>query len=88
MTTQALYIYLFGPLELAWGDRQLPPPASPRARSLLAYLLLHHTRPIPRDRLTGIFWPDRPDSRARRAPLQHPVAGPHGPGSPFLTAAL
>ncbi|HEY76368.1 MAG TPA: tetratricopeptide repeat protein [Thermoflexia bacterium] len=33
----------------------------------MAYLFLHHNRPLPRDRLAGTFWPGRPDAAARRA---------------------
>ncbi len=67
MSKPTLHIRLFGSLELVWSGEALPVPSSPKACSLLAYLILHHNRPIPRDRLTGIFWPERPDARARRA---------------------
>ncbi len=79
MAELTLCIRLFGSLELAL-DRQsqeasadekiVLSPSSPQARSLLAYLILHHGRLIPRDRLTGILWPERSDARARRA-LSH-----------------
>ncbi|RLC91183.1 MAG: hypothetical protein DRI77_14115, partial [Chloroflexi bacterium] len=67
MAILALRIWLFGQFELGWGDAPLPVPQSSAARSLLAYLVVHHDRAIPRDRLTGIFWPERPDPSARRA---------------------
>ncbi|MCD6555126.1 MAG: AAA family ATPase [Anaerolineae bacterium] len=67
MSTFALQVRLFGSLELVWGSDSLSTSLSARSRSLLAYLVLHHDRPIPRDRLAGLFWPERPDSRARRA---------------------
>ncbi len=70
MTEPTLHIHLFGPLELIQGNEPLPLPSSSKTRSLLAYLILHHDQAIPRDRLTGLFWPDRCDSRARRA-LSH-----------------
>jgi DNA-binding SARP family transcriptional activator len=38
--------------------------------SLLAYLILHHNQPISCDKLTGILWPERSNSRARRS-LSH-----------------
>ncbi len=75
----ALCIRLFGSLELVIDQRlQKEPvdeklvlcPSSPQAQSSLAYLILHHDQPIRRDRLTGIFWPERSDARARRA-LSH-----------------
>ena len=67
MSTPALRIRLFGSLELACGDRLLPALPSAKARSLLAYLILHHGQLTSRDRLAGMFWPNRPDARARRA---------------------
>jgi DNA-binding SARP family transcriptional activator/tetratricopeptide (TPR) repeat protein len=67
MNTPTLCIRLFGPLELAWGDESCAAPSSPKARSLLAYLILHRGRAVPRDRMAGIFWPERSDVRARRA---------------------
>ena len=62
-----MQIRLFGPLELAWDNQVLALPSSARTRSLLAYLIFHHDRPVSRDRLAGTFWPERPDARARRA---------------------
>ncbi|RLC99162.1 MAG: hypothetical protein DRI77_03425 [Chloroflexi bacterium] len=67
MSTSALRIRIFGSLELTKEGKHLFTPSSPTARSLLAYLVLRHDQPIPRDRLTGIFWPERTDARARRA---------------------
>ena len=67
MSEPVLRICLFGSLELAWRDEALAPPSSTAARSLLAYLALNCNRPLPRDRLVGLFWPERPDARARRA---------------------
>jgi DNA-binding SARP family transcriptional activator len=51
----------------AQGDGGPAPPSSPTARALLSYLILHRRRRIPRDRLLGLYWPDRPNARARRA---------------------
>ncbi len=62
-----LRIRLFGSFGLACGQEPLPLPRTAAARSLLAYLLLHHGRPLPRDLLTGTFWLDRPDAEARKA---------------------
>ncbi len=91
-----LCVRLFGSLELAagkqpgeeiTGEEIVSRPNSPQARSLLAYLILHHDRPIPRDRLTGIFWPERSDARARRA-LSHAlwqIRNALGPAASRLT---
>ncbi len=62
-----LRIHLFGGLALFYDDILLPPVPGSAARSLLAYLIFHHNQPIFRDCLTGLFWPERPDARARRA---------------------
>ena len=70
MALPKLHVRLFGPFELVWGDETLTIPFPPKARSLLAYLIVHHGRSFPRDLLAGTFWPDRPDHRARRA-LSH-----------------
>ncbi|MEA3397587.1 MAG: hypothetical protein U9R05_09015, partial [Chloroflexota bacterium] len=67
MAMLSLRIWLFGQFELAWGDTPLPTPRSSVARSLLAYLVVHHDRAFPRDVLAGAFWPERPDAAARRA---------------------
>jgi len=51
----------------AGEDARPSVPSSPTAQSLLAYLILRHERAMPRDSLTGVFWPERSDLRARRA---------------------
>ncbi|MBN1813522.1 MAG: tetratricopeptide repeat protein [Anaerolineae bacterium] len=61
-----LQLYTFGELRIELGGQPLRLPTQ-KARDLLAYLILHHDRPISRDFVAGTFWPDRPDPRARRA---------------------
>jgi DNA-binding SARP family transcriptional activator/Tfp pilus assembly protein PilF len=61
-----LQLYTFGELRIELDGYPLRLP-SQKARDLLAYLILHHDRALSRDLLAGVFWPDRPDSRARRA---------------------
>ena len=61
-----LRLYTFGGLRIELDEKLLRLP-TPKARDLLAYLILHHDRPLSRDLLAGAFWPDRPDPRARRA---------------------
>ncbi|MCC6190233.1 MAG: AAA family ATPase [Anaerolineales bacterium] len=64
---------LLGGLALTWTDgerpeaRALPKPPTAKSQSLLAYLLLYRNRAPTRDRLIGMFWPDRPEPRARRS---------------------
>jgi DNA-binding SARP family transcriptional activator/DNA-binding transcriptional ArsR family regulator len=61
-----LRIHLFGGFLLERGGLALPPIASRAGRSLFAYLVMQPDRPIQRDLLAGTFWPDLPESRARR----------------------
>jgi len=63
---ERLHIYLFGGFLLERGGVALPPIASRSGRSLFAHLVMHPDRPLQRDLLAGIFWPDLPDGRARR----------------------
>ncbi len=65
MTT--LKICLLGGFELRGGDEPLPPPATLKARSLLAYLVTYRERSHPRERLADLFWPERPRDRALRS---------------------
>lgn len=63
---EPLHIYLFGGFLLERGHVTLPPIASRTGRSLFAYLVTHRDRPHQRDHLAGVFWPELPESRARR----------------------
>ena len=63
---EPLRIHLLGGFLLERGGVSLPPIASLRGRSLLAYLATHKGRPVQRDLLAGMFWPDSPEGRARR----------------------
>ena len=70
MTKPTLHAYLFGSLELVQGEESLTLPTSATARSLLAYLCIHRGHPVPRSALAGTFWPELPESRARRSLTQ------------------
>src|SRR3954447_23982122 len=59
-----LEVRLAGGLELRADGAELAPPASKRARAVLAYLALH-PGPHPRGRLAARFWPDVLDESAR-----------------------
>ena len=83
MGEASLQIRLLGAPELTWNDAPLSVPSSLKVRSLLAYVIFHHDQRIPRDRLAGLFWPERPDAHARRALSQalwqvRAVLGPAG----------
>jgi len=60
-----LRLSFLGPLDICYDGQQLPKPAALKSQSLLAYLVLHRDMPQPRDRLIGLFWGDRPESKAR-----------------------
>ena len=47
--------------------RELPLPATLKAQSLLAYLMVQRDRPQGRDHLAELFWGDRPEHNARRS---------------------
>jgi DNA-binding SARP family transcriptional activator len=60
-----LRIRLFGDLDVRVAEERLPPIESARARSLLAYLVLHEGVPQARQRLAFLLWPDSSESQAR-----------------------
>jgi oligopeptide transport system substrate-binding protein len=62
-----LRLYFLGPLDIRYDDQPLPKPPTLKSQSLLAYLVLHHHRPQPRERLADLFWGDRPERKARRS---------------------
>ncbi|MFL7794726.1 MAG: BTAD domain-containing putative transcriptional regulator [Anaerolineae bacterium] len=88
MGEASLQIRLLGAPELTWNDAPLSVPSSLKVRSLLAYVIFHHDRRIPRDRLAGLFWPERPDATARRALSQAlwQMRSSLGPAAGRLTA--
>jgi DNA-binding SARP family transcriptional activator/tetratricopeptide (TPR) repeat protein len=63
-----LVVRLLGDLQVRRGASgpAVPIPAK-KVRALLAYLALHPGRPLPRDRLTALLWPDVPDAQARQS---------------------
>ena len=84
---------LLGPFELHVEGQPVRQWRGSRGRMLLAYLLLHHARPVSRDALGGVFWPEAAPDVARnrlhvalyglrrdlRAVSQHPIVA-HGQG--------
>ncbi len=62
-----LSIRLFGLPEFKSGSELLPPFATHKTLSLLAFLILHRERAHARDALADLFWGDRDTSRARRS---------------------
>ncbi|PKO21946.1 MAG: hypothetical protein CVU38_11965 [Chloroflexi bacterium HGW-Chloroflexi-1] len=62
-----LEIRLLGHPEFRRGGQTLPPLATRKTQSLLAYLIFHRDHPHSRDELATLFWGDRDDVRARRS---------------------
>src|SRR5262245_32633593 len=59
-----LRVALLGPPNVTWAGRPLPIPRR-QARALLYRLA--GLRPVPRQQLCFLFWPDTPESDARRS---------------------
>nr|MBC7244177.1 winged helix-turn-helix domain-containing protein [Chloroflexota bacterium] len=66
-THPRLAIYLFGHPEFRRGNEALPPLATHKSQSLLAYLILHRQRPHSRDQLAALLWGDQDDVHVRRS---------------------
>jgi predicted ATPase/DNA-binding SARP family transcriptional activator len=49
------------------ASHTLQKPPTLKSQSLLAYLACHRQHPLPRERLMGMFWGDRPPDKARRS---------------------
>ncbi len=62
--TAALRIYLLGPPSVKWAGCPLAMPRR-QVRALL-FRLAVRLRPVPREHLCFLFWPDTPESTARR----------------------
>lgn len=61
-----LTILTFGGFEVWRGSRRLADFESWKVRTLAAYLVGHHGRSVPRDRVAALLWPDRGADAARR----------------------
>lgn len=66
-THPRLVICLFGCPECRRGNEVLPPLATHKTQSLLAYLILHRHQPQSRDELATLLWGDRDDAHARHS---------------------
>ncbi|MCB0126888.1 MAG: regulator, partial [Caldilineaceae bacterium] len=60
----SLAISLLGPLQIQLDGQPITLPYD-KVRALLAYLALESTRPLRRDTLTALLWPEQPDKEAR-----------------------
>ncbi len=61
---ETLRVYLLGPPEVSWAGQ--PVTIRRRLPRALLYHLATHLRPVPREKLCFLFWPDDPDRTARR----------------------
>ena len=79
-------IRLFGELDISVEGERLPALESGRARSLLAYLVLHDGAPQARQRLAFLLWPDSAEGQARTnlRHLLHTLRGAAPALAPFL----
>lgn len=66
MTRPTLHIRLFETLQISSETTDYVDLGSPKAQSLLAYLILNHTQSVDRRRLAFIFWPRATETAARR----------------------
>lgn len=66
-----LHIHLLGNPQIFADDAPLPLPAPAKAFLLWAYLLLRRARPVPREQLAYILWPDVSESEARANLRRH-----------------
>jgi predicted ATPase/DNA-binding SARP family transcriptional activator len=66
-----LYIHLFGHLRVFEDEQPLTFSALPKTLPLWAYLLLHRDKPVPRDKLAYLLWPDVPERKARANLRRH-----------------
>ncbi|MCD6290723.1 MAG: transcriptional activator domain-containing protein, partial [Anaerolineae bacterium] len=62
-SSEGLRVYMLGPPRVTWKGGPLPIPRR-QARALLYYLAAYR-RPLPRERISFLFWSDIPETAAR-----------------------
>ncbi|HEU5103764.1 MAG TPA: BTAD domain-containing putative transcriptional regulator, partial [Roseiflexaceae bacterium] len=67
LATSLLKVHLFGQFRVTLNGHQIISWPSGRGRAVFKYLLAHRERPIPRDTLMEIFWPDASPESARNS---------------------
>jgi len=91
-TARTVRIHLFGRPHLTNDDTPLKFKAPTRALSLLTYLLVHGTMPLPRDSVAFALWPDDMEADARANLRRHlfyltnDVLPPAAPKAPWILA--
>jgi DNA-binding SARP family transcriptional activator len=61
-----LHLALLGPFAAQWGDQPVTKFPTDKVRALLAYLALEGERPLRRETLAALLWPDWTDEIAKR----------------------
>src|SRR5215216_3902953 len=62
-----LHVALLGPLHVSLNGQPADGFGYDKVRALLAYLLLEGDRPLGRDALAALLWPDAPAGAARKS---------------------
>lgn len=65
--TYMLQIRLLGVLQISVDGNVLPSLPTQKANGILGYITLNTGKGLSREHLAGLFWPDRPQSNARRS---------------------
>jgi len=55
---------LLGPITVEYAGETLRGFISDKARAVLAFIAMHTGRPVARERLAALFWPDQPEEKA------------------------
>jgi DNA-binding SARP family transcriptional activator len=62
---ELLQVNLLGGFQLFYDEKPVELAHSTRLQTLLAYIILHRSAPVARERLAFLFWPDTSESQAR-----------------------
>jgi len=60
-----LEVDLLGSFQLFYDEKPIELAHSTRLQTLIAYIILHRSAPVVRERLAFLFWPDTSESQAR-----------------------
>ena len=63
--TPTLAVYFLGTFQVFENDHPIEAWSNGKAKLLFKYLILHRQRPISKERLMDLFWPDSPSDAAR-----------------------
>jgi DNA-binding SARP family transcriptional activator len=62
-----LWISLLGECQLEWNGREIPLSCPVKAKGLLFYLVSENHHPASREKLAGLFWPEKDERHARHS---------------------